>query len=101
MDLSPFVASLPRLATYRGRDMTGSEAAQQIQAISDDLTGVASVRDQQALRELIHESQTARDEETLLALVSEAKTIKSFWEKRTQSVVAMDAVRRWDKHGEG
>ncbi len=77
--------------------MTGQEAAKQIQTISEELDGVASARDQQALRELIQETATARDDEALLALVSEAKTIKSFWEKRTQSVVAMDAVRRWDR----
>ena len=77
--------------------MTGREAAKQIQAISDDLDGVASTRDQQALRELIAESATARGADALLALVSEAKTIQRFWEKRTESVVVMGAVRRWDR----
>jgi hypothetical protein len=77
--------------------MTGREAAKKIQAIADELDGVASVRDQQALRELVHESSRARDEETLLALVSEAKTIQQFWEKRTESVVELEPLRRWDK----
>lgn len=77
--------------------MTGREAAKQIRAIAEDLEGVASVRDQQALRELVHESAHARDEETLLGLVSEAKTIQQFWEKRTESMVQVEPLRRWDK----